>query len=84
MPPSRKGPGRPKKDEEVVRTTHVRIPEDLMDMLREIRLVQKATNGAIIEPMIRPGITKLHADLLPRIRKIQKLQDQPETGTAEE
>lgn len=64
--------GRPKKSEGDAGTIHIRINEDLMEMVRWIlRIEVKETQATLIDPMIRPAITAKYKKYQAAIEKMK-------------
>lgn len=73
MSKSKRPVGRPAAFE--VGSRMVRLPEDLADMVSWLASIEGVTVAQIIDPLVRPVVSKRYADKYPAIRAIKKAKD---------
>jgi hypothetical protein len=56
-------------------TRHVRIAEDLAEMLGDILETEGGTSAAFLDPLLRAEIVKRHNRNMPAITALQKARD---------
>lgn len=63
--------GRPRKDDGEAGTAQVRIAEDLVGILQDLRLVLPTTTAAILDPLIRVELKRMHDLYRGQIEKVK-------------
>jgi hypothetical protein len=67
--------GRPKKLTDEDRTTHVRMKQDLAEMLRWVARVQNQNVADLVDPLLRPQIISRYAARLDLIQQLKAAED---------
>lgn len=62
-------------------TTHVRLADDLVKMLREVIKFQKMktpkiTAQQVLDPLLRPQLTRMYEEIRERSERIQKILEE--------
>lgn len=58
-------------------TRHIRVYADIAEMISEILLVREdLSSAALLDPMVRAGVTAMHAQLKPQLDRVRKVREE--------
>lgn len=72
--------GRPRKGQGEAGTAQTRIKDDLQQMVSDLLLVMDTTSAQLLDPMIRPDLTRMWEKHKPQIQRVKAALDAAEAA----